>query len=237
MKKTIALILTAVALSGCFNIKLNKDGFLTVNDGNLVFSSKRIKSEGPAVKKVYDTEAFSAIKILGAYDIDFAQGDSTLVEVEAAENIHEVLDIKAVDGVLILSTKDKVNVDKVSVTITNPTLNSLGIMGAGDVDIDGAAADEDFELEINGTGDVNIKKLSCKDMDVKINGAGDLDIEDLDCKDLNIKINGTGDAVLSGKAENVDASINGVGEIDAKALEVSGNFNKKVSGIGKVTMH
>lgn len=236
MKKTIALILTAVALSGCFNIKLNKDGFLTVNDGNLVFSSKRIKSEGPAVKKVYDTEAFSSIKILGSYDMTFTQGDSSVVEVEAAENIHEVLDINVSNGVLLLSTKDKVNVDKVSVTITNPSLNALGINGAGDVKIDGAVTTGDFDLEINGAGDVDITKLSCKNMGVKINGTGDIDIEDINCADLNIKINGAGDAVFSGKAENVDASINGVGEINAKALEVSGNFNKKVSGIGKVTM-
>ena len=236
MKKTIALILTAVALSGCFNIKINKDGFLTVDDDDLIFSSKKIKSEGPAVKKVYDAKDFSSIKILGAYDIDFSKGDSTLVEVDAAENIHKVLDIKVVDGVLLLATKDKVNVDKVSVTVTNPTLDALGINGAGDVNIDSAVASGNFELEINGTGDVSIKKLSCKNMDVKINGAGDLDVEDLDCADLSIKINGAGDAVLSGKAANVEASINGVGEIDAKALEVSGNFNKKVSGIGKVTM-
>ena len=234
MKKTFAIILTAVALTGCFNIKV-KDGLLTVSDEAIEIASiKKIKSEGPAVRKAYEAADFSSVKITGAYDMVFTQGDSALVEVEAAENIHEYLDVKVDDGTLILSTKEKVNVDKVKAYVTNPALAGLGINGAGDVDIEGPVKTDDFAIEINGAGDVSVGKLSCKDMTVKINGAGDLDIKDVDCNDISIKINGAGDATLSGKAVNVEASINGVGEIDAKGLDVSGNFNKKIAGIGSV---
>lgn len=234
MKKTIAIILTAVALTGCFNIKV-KDGLLTVGDETVELASlKKIKSEGPAVKKAYEAADFSSIKITGAYDLVFTQGDSAAVVIEAAENIHGYLDVKVAGGTLILSTKEKVNVDKVKAYVTNPALAELGINGAGDVDFEGPVKIDDLAIEINGAGDVSVDKLSCKDLGVKINGAGDLDIKDIDCNDISIRINGAGDATLSGKAANVDATINGVGEIDARELDVSGNFNKKIAGIGSV---
>ena len=234
MKKTFAIILTAVALTGCFNIKV-KDGLLTVGDETVELASlKKIKSEGPAVKKAYEAADFSSVKISGAYDLVFTQGDSAAVVVEAAENIHGYLDVKVDNGTLILSTKEKVNVDKVKVYVTNPALEELGINGAGDVDFEGPVKIGDLAIEINGAGDVSAEKLSCKNLGVKINGAGDLDIKDIDCNDICIKINGAGDATLSGKAANVEATINGVGEIDASGLEVSGEFTKKVAGIGSV---
>ena len=234
MKKTFAIILTAVALTGCFNIKV-KDGLLTVGDETVELASlKKIKGEGPAVKKIYEAEDFSSVKIVGAYDLVFTQGESSLVEIEAAENIHEYLDVQVVEGTLVLSTKEKVNVDNVKAYVTNPALSEIGINGAGNAEINGPLKSGYFNVEVNGAGDVSIKKLTCDNLDVKINGAGDLEAKDLDCGDLYIKINGAGDATLSGKAVNVNASINGVGEIDAEGLDVSGNFTKRIAGIGTV---
>ena len=235
MKKTFAILLAAAALTGCFNIRIKDDGILKITDDAIMLGSfKKIKSEGPAVEKAYPVEAFSAITANGAFDITVVPGDSVKVEVNAAENIHEVLDIKADGGVLVIGTKDKVEIDKAEIKVVVPSLSALKINGASDLDLEGDIAGEEFKLEINGAADVSAKKIACKKASVKINGAGDVDFEEIDVTDLSVNINGAGDVVVAGKAVNVDASVNGVGEIDATGLEISGEFNKRISGIGSV---
>ena len=49
---------------------------------------------------------------------------------------------------------------------------------------------EDFSLDINGAGDVEIDGLKASGARITINGAGDCDIENLDCKTLKVGING-----------------------------------------------
>lgn len=235
MKKALSIFLAAVTLTGCLNIKFNKEGLLNITgDAIELGSSKKIKAEGPAVVKAYPVEAFTAIKVNGGFDVDITVGDETKVEVEAAENIQDVLKIETADGVLVISTKDKVAIDRSDISIQTPALRAITINGAGDIDINSDLECEDFVLEINGAGDVSTEKIACKGLSVKVNGAGDVDFKEIDCANLDVKINGAGDFSVAGKAVDVNAEISGVGEIDASALEVSGTFNKKVSGIGKV---
>ena len=235
MKKTLAILLAAVALTGCFNIKIKDDGLLKITDDAIMVGSfKKIKSEGPEVKKDYPVEAFSAITANGAFDITVTACDTMKVEVNAAENIHDVLEINVDGGVLVLGTKDKVEIDKAEIAIQVPSLTALKVNGASDLNLEGNIAGEEFKLEINGAADVSAKKIACKEATVKINGAGDVDFEDIDVTDLKVSINGAGDVVVAGKAVNVEAKVNGVGEIDATGLEVSGDFKKKISGIGSV---
>ena len=197
-------------------------------------SFKKIKSEGPEVGKTYPVEAFSAITANGGFDITVTPGDSVKVEVNAAENIHDVLEIKADGGVLVIGTKDKVEIDKAEIAIQVPSLTALKVNGASDLEIKGNVAGEEFKLEINGAADVSAEKIACKEASVKINGAGDVNFEEIDVTDLKVSINGAGDVVVTGKAVNVEAKVNGVGEIDATGLEISGEFKKKISGIGSV---
>jgi len=154
--------------------------------------------------------------------------------VNAAENIQDVLEIKVEDGVLVIGTKDKVEIDKADISVKVPLLTALKVNGASDLDIEGNVAGEEFKLEINGAADVSAEKIACKDASVKINGAGDVNFEEIDVTNLNVSINGAGDVVVTGKAVNVEAKVNGVGEIDATGLEISGDFKKKISGIGSI---
>lgn len=235
MKKTLAILLAAAAMTSCFNIRIKDDGLLKISDDAIMLGSfKKIKSEGPAVDKAYPVEAFSAIAANGAFDITVTPSDTMKVEVNAAENIQDVLEINVEDGVLVIGTKDKVEIDKADISVKVPMLTALKVNGASDLEIKGNVAGEEFKLEINGAADVSAEKIACKEASVKINGAGDVNFEEIDVTDLKVSINGAGDVVVTGKAVNVEAKVNGVGEIDATGLEISGDFKKKISGIGSI---
>jgi len=221
MKKLAILAAAAICACSCFHIRI---GERTI-----------VRAEGPEITKTYDLSGFSAIRAEGTYEVKFVQADNYFVQVRAAQNIHDILDFKVDDGVLILKMKDKkIGVSDLDVTIKSPDLKKVEIKGAADMEISSVKVNHDLDISIDGAGDLEAKHLRCHDMAIVINGAGDMDLEGLEAKAMKIDINGAGDIELEGQAEDVDVTINGTGSVIATALAVSGNFNKRINGIGSV---
>ncbi len=123
---------------------------------------------------------------------------------------------------------------KVTVNITMPELNGLGVSGSGMAEIMDPVKTEDLSLSVSGSGklfttDVIVSKLDCS-----ISGSGDIILRG-EGKAVNsdISISGSGNYVGEAtKIGSADISISGSGNCSCNVTE---SLKASVSGSGKIT--
>lgn len=231
MKKIVSLIGAAMLCAACvFPISGTKG--INVNGG------KKVTCRGPVTTKTFDLTGFEAITVNGSADMELFQGDQFQVLVKANEEVFDYLDYKVEDGVLVIETKDHVNIraEEYDITITIPLLKELTVNGAGDVDLKtGYESSEGLRVVINGAGDFELSGIRVPSLSFALNGAGDIEADNLDLGELNLAVNGAGDIDVSGKADKASFSVSGAGDIDATRLECP-NVQTHKSGMASIRL-
>jgi hypothetical protein len=123
---------------------------------------------------------------------------------------------------------------KVTIYITLPELNGLGVSGSGKAEIKDALKSTDLKLNVSGsgrilTGDINVSRLDCG-----ISGSGNINLEgggNVSRADISISGSG-GYSGESAKIDMADISISGSGNC---SCNVTGSLKAGVSGSGNVT--
>ncbi|MBQ9192658.1 MAG: DUF2807 domain-containing protein [Bacteroidales bacterium] len=226
MKRILYMAATVLLCTSCFHVNTNWKG-----------GKDSIKGEGPVVSKSFDLKDFDRIVINGHADATFTQSDTYEVTLRAQENIFSYVDFRVEGTTLILETKEKRSVrsTEYDVTVKAPALSRIEVNGAADFDIPaGLTCDGDFQIEVNGAGDLSFHAVRCNDLSIMVNGAADADLKAIDVQRLKVEVNGAGDVNVDGKAGAADLSVNGAGDIDATGLQVSGEVNKRASGLAKI---
>lgn len=231
MKRVVSLIGAAMLCAACV-FPINGLNGVTVNNG------KKVTCKGPVITKELDLSGFDAITVNGSSDMELFQGESFQVVVKANEEVFDYIDYKVEDGVLILETKDQVNIraEEYDVTITLPVLKELIVNGAADVDIKkGYAASENLNVQVNGAGDFDLSGIAVPSLSFTLNGAGDIEADGLDVDKLSVAVNGAGDINVSGKAGKASFRISGAGDIDARGLDCESVTTHK-SGMASIRL-
>lgn len=202
-----------------------------------------------------EIDAFTRIEVLGPFDVAITTGSAPGCKAVGTADMLEFVHCKTDDGVLtVMVTKEHplkfFETSDIRVEIVAPKLESVGLMGAGTVELSDTKADS-LELRIAGSGDLKAKglsvhkailniagsgEMSCQgeaaSVDVRIAGSGDLDARALKGKNATVHIVGSGDLDLYA-TESVDIRIMGSGDVtlygDPKTVE------QKVAGSGRVT--
>ena len=231
MKRVVSLIGAAMLCAACV-FPINGLNGITVNNG------KKVTCKGPVVTKELDLSGFEAITVNGSSDMELIQGDYFKVLVKANEEVFDYIDYKVEDGVLILETKDHVNIraEEYDVTITLPTLKELVVNGAADVDLkNGYVSGEKLKVSVNGAGDFDLSGIAVPSLSFTLNGAGDIEADGLDVQELIVAVNGAGDIDVSGRADEATFSVSGAGDIDARGLECV-KVNTHKSGMASIRL-
>lgn len=231
MKRVVSLIGAAMLCAACV-FPINGLNGVTVNNG------KKVTCKGPVITKELDLSGFDAITVNGSSDMELFQGESFQVVVKANEEVFDYIDYKVEDGILILETKDQVNIraEEYDVTITLPVLKELIVNGAADVDIKkGYAASENLNVQVNGAGDFDLSGIAVPSLSFTLNGAGDIEADGLDVDKLSVAVNGAGDINVSGKAGKASFRISGAGDIDARGLDCESVTTHK-SGMASIRL-
>lgn len=186
-------------------------------------------------KTIIEGGEFNAIDINGIADIVYTQSDTVKVVARGYEKAIEYYKVKVDDGTLFVNTDNGVgNIPSITILVYAPNINDISVNGTGDIDIDNDIKIEGtFSADINGTGDINAKKIQCSNFKLDINGTGDADIKKLSCSNkASISISGTGDFSSNIKAKSIEASSNGTGDIDI-TVECD-DLNTVASGTGDI---
>ncbi len=215
----------------------------------------RIEGQGKIETLDRTTGSFSGLKIevpLTA-NIKIQEGALPRIQLKSYPNILEEIKTEVDNGVLRIYKDDLVHFghkDEVTAEITVPTLNSLRISGAADVNMTGQLHTPKFNLVVSGAGDVKLDYLKADVFNATLSGAGDLEVNGgevnrvvyavtgageitsfpLQCSEAKVSVTGMGDVELS-VTDKLDATVTGAGDINYKGHP---QLSTNITGAGSV---
>ena len=123
--------------------------------------------------------------------------------------------------------------EKVTVYITMPEINGLGVSGSGRAEIKDAVKSDDLSLSVSGSGKVFTNEIAVNNLKSSISGSGDIFVGGGNAANGNISISGSGNYTgENAKIGSLDVSISGSGNCAANVTE---SLKASISGSGNVT--
>jgi len=190
-----------------------------------------LRPAGDPVSQERDIEAVTAVVLESAGDLRISEGEPSLV-IHAGSRVIESLTSDVRGDQLVLGTDRRLpfGPGEVRYELTLPSLGSVRVSGAGDVD--GSVSGDTLELEIDGAGDVAFDGIDASSVSVSIDGSGEVELSG-DADELDIRVSGAGSvdaAALTGARVEID--IDGAGDAEVHATDA---LDVRVSGAGDVT--
>jgi len=178
-----------------------------------------------------DISGVKEIHIDLACNATLIQGEKASVAITGDDDALEDVYVKLKGDVLVIGNdRHHQHKNDVKVSITIPELKKLSIGGAVDITTPTQVKFDNFELEVSGVADLDIKLLS-KMLNLEASGviSGEIIGE---TKDLKMEISGVGKIDASGfKAENCEIEVSGVAKADVYVTE---KLDASVSGMGNI---
>jgi hypothetical protein len=208
------LILGSISFSGCFL-------------GGLIDC---VSANGTTTTQSYTLPAFSAIELRTDVDLTISQSSTQSVDATGSDNLLNLLDISVVNDRLIIEVDECLITSDLSMDIAVDSLEAIEILGSGNVTIPQTFVTDDLELNIGGSGDMELM-LDAEDISVEIRGSGNVALEGT-AVDLALEIAGSGDIqAFDLPATNAYLEILGSGSME---VNLSGNLDGKISGSGDI---
>lgn len=227
-KRILILIVLTFSLYSCIN---TIDG-----DGNVITEERTIDS-------------FNKIDISGGFEVLINQGKTEKVEIEADQNLIELIETETKNNTLYIKSKEPIgNAESLKLYITVKKIEEIDISGAVELNSKGTIEGEELEIDISGAADVNLGvdvisltmdmsgasettlRGKAENFDIKLSGASDLEAEKLKTKHTIIDISGAGSAKVFAK-KTLKVEVSGAGSVKYKG---NPKITKEISGAGSV---
>ncbi|HZY80771.1 MAG TPA: head GIN domain-containing protein [Cyclobacteriaceae bacterium] len=212
-------------------------------------------------KKELKFDSFSRVQLRSSSKVFLKQGSPQKVEFEGDREDIEELDPRVESGKLIIGRDNWNNwgfsnrENRVTVYITMPNIEGLSVAGSGDMVVEGKITARDLDLNVSGSGNLDIEadasgeldadvsgsgniafKGKCRDFDSSVSGSGRVDLEITVTERALFGLSGSGKVRASGSAKEVKATISGSGEVLAANL-VTDKCDVRISGSGDVEIN
>ena len=176
---------------------------------------EKITGNGDVITEERQVSNFDGIKVSCGIDVYITQGDREYLEVQADENLLDIIKTEVENNMLKVYTDKNISVAKSKkVYLTYVNLNKIVISSAGDVKAENT---------------LNTDKL-----DIRLSSAGDLRL-DVVADEIYINVSSSGNAKLSGKTNYLKAGLSSAGDLNAFDLEAKvGDINVSSAGDAKV---
>ena len=221
--------------------------------------------EGQRVTESRFLKGFEKIEIVGSPTVYYTQADSFSVEVTGPENYIEDILTEVNAKSLVIRNRGKMGVvnfqlngsNKISVHVTSPDLIAISLNGSGDFISKQRIDTDNMDINLRGSGDIDIADLICDRCDINLIGSGDIDLKRLEAQriaasligsgDIDLKLNnvlntllalkGSGDisADFAKGCKKVECELRGSGDISLKGNVE--HFSKQKSGSGDIEYH
>jgi phage tail sheath gpL-like len=166
-------------------------------------------------------------------DVYISQGNTPKLTVEAdAEILGLIVTEVKNDELKIRYSQSRVkSKTPIRIWVTTAEIESLYLSGSGNIITETAIKTNEMELKLSGSGNINVKDLSCDEVDAAISGSGNIDVTG-SADELSIAISGSGNCNTDEfKTEETDVKISGSGNCKVNATK---DLTVAVSGSGSV---
>lgn len=210
-------------------------------------------SFGQSIKEPRDVKGFSQVNFGGSGDLFISFGPVYEVVLEGERKYIDNITTVVEGEKLIIRRKNRVqgSDEKITVYITMPKIDGLGLSGSGKAEITDAINGEDLDLGISGSGKVILADLDLMNLDCGISGSGSVSLtgrgkinnaevaisgsgsyrgEGISAGTMEVAISGSGNCYCNVE-ESLEAAISGSGSV---IFSGSPKIDAKVSGSGRV---
>ncbi len=208
-----------------------------------------IDGQGSIKKEKRGLNSFKAIDVSIAADINIKKGDTTIMIIEAPENIISTIKSKVKRGTLHITAPCFHTKKSVKINLTVKSISKISLSGSGKIRVQDAISSKKLKLFLSGSGNIETDVLTPR-VDAEIDGSGLIIINGI-TEELNVDIEGSGVfRALGLRTKRAYTEINGSGEIFVTAVDklkatISGsgiihysgspNIKSNINGTGKVS--
>ncbi|MFB9954966.1 head GIN domain-containing protein [Cellulomonas denverensis] len=197
-----------------------------------------VESAGPTETRNVEIEDVSAIDLRTSGDLTIRRGDTPSLTITAGERTQDRLTSEVRNGVLVLDARGDFGIrigGSISYELVVTELSDLVVAGSGDVSASDVVGADGLQVQIEGSGDVDIDQIDTADVWVSVEGSGGVDLSGR-ADGAGVSIEGSGGVDLGDLAvAEADVSIEGSGEVevdarDRLAVSISGSGSVRYSG-------
>lgn len=198
-------------------------------------SCRKVSGSGPVVTENRAVSDFKEIKSDISGEVYVTAGPVYKVSIEAQQNVIDVIETVLNDDRLTIRLKNNTSVraeDKIVVRITSPNIRGLIVSGSGNISANEPVTTSDLYMNVSGSGDIYLNKLTAVTLDANISGSGRIDIAGGELNDQSLEISGSGDMdFLNLLSKDADVRISGSGSARVKATD---HLKVRITGSGDV---
>lgn len=178
------------------------------------------------------TAAFTAIDLKGPISIDVMAGKAQAITVRGAPAFLNMVVTEVVNGELRVYLREK-GVQKIQgdprVIVTVPNLRKFSMEGAGETILRNVSGDR-FDVQYRGAGSMAIAG-AVRQLNMQAQGVGEVDARKLIAQEANVSFQGIGSVSVYASSK-LEASVSGMGELNYYGHPKT--ISKSVAGIGSV---
>lgn len=195
-------------------------------------------TSGAQTKETRDVKGFTRVSFGVSGNLYIKFGPEFRLEIEGDKKaLSEILTEVSGDRLVIKKENWRmsfINDDRVTIKITMPEIEGLGISGSGKAQIMDKVKAERLNLNVSGSGKLLAGDIEAHNLDCGISGSGDIVLEgsgSIDSGDIGISGSGsyTGESI---QIDHLSIIVSGSGECVCKAGD---SLNASISGSGNVS--
>lgn len=181
--------------------------------------------------------SFTKISFRHSGKLYLKQGSTQKVEIEGSKDILQEIETEVDGNRLVIGKEGKwfdwnSNDDDITVYITVPEIEGLSVSGSGDIIGQSKITARDMDLNVSGSGTLQLDVEASGDVEADVSGSGEIDLKGR-CRSFDSDVSGSGKVMLSiNVAEIADFSVSGSGKIAASGSAQT--VKTTISGSGKV---
>ncbi len=190
-------------------------------------------------REVNNVTDFNSIRVLGSPDVEYRQSNEakTTVHIYGSDNLVDLLDVATVNGVLQVKMKEGVRIlhgeRRLKVIASSPSLVRVDVQGSADVDLLGTIGENDIQLNVIGSGDIDAENLQVDNITATVKGSGDINLKNVKATQVHLQVNGSGDIEIVGTTQKAVLNLSGSGDISADKL-IANQVSATVAGSGDI---
>jgi hypothetical protein len=185
-------------------------------------------------------DPFTEISLRISANVYLEQGPKQNMEIVAKSSTLDEIITEVKDGKLIIRFPNKdffwktFQPGEITIHITVPEINGLGISGSGDIIAEGEIKTKSIEMAVSGSGNIKLSELNAERVKSAISGSGDIVVAGKSAaQDLSVTISGSGNFKgLNYSADDVSVKIAGSGNVGIEAIK---NLYVRLAGSGNVS--
>jgi len=228
--------------------------FVPLLSGCILNPSVGIRGSGNIEEEIRQVNNFDEIELHTIADVDIHFSESTLISVEAEENLLRYIQTDVTGTKLVIDLPEGISLlpqERILINVWTPALKSVKTSSTGDITIDDFST-VNFTAEVSSTGDIDIENLQANTAHLKTSSTGDITVSSLVTEQLEAEISSTGDITIrDGEVEYQSISISSTGDYQAMnvtskiaeislsstgdaSLSVSDSLGASMSGTGNL---